>query len=98
MFIQNRIQDAAVSMISSSLAANNITNWYVFDAFSTASFDGSTNTPNIQVVTDKWVPMYPENNLGIGKCVLHIGTFAEKNLTTATEFETVNDVVFNQFL
>jgi hypothetical protein len=98
MFIQNRIQNAAISMVSSSLVSNGITNWSIYDSFATGSLSGVDNAPMVQVICDKWVEDNPNAHLGVGKCTLRLATFAEKKITTATEFETVSDIVFNPFL
>lgn len=93
MFIQNKIEEAAAKIVSSSLATANVTTWEV-----RGNFDAEIiNPPLVKVVCDKSEPLYPQLNIGISKVQLSIVTFAVKAETAAQDFESVSNTVMNPF-
>ena len=93
MFIQNKIEESAAKIVSSSLAAANVTTWEV-----RGNFDAEIiNPPLVKVVCDKSEPLYPQLNIGISKVQLSIVTFAVKAETAAQDFESVSNTVMNPF-
>jgi hypothetical protein len=104
MLVQNKIIDSAKVIISGSLASNNKTNWHLYGMFDQVDQTG-IQYPCIKVLCMEESPEYPANKLGLHKANLQIQTFAVRVVgtnagegTTATEFETVSDYVFNPFL
>lgn len=93
MFIQNKITDAAIAIVSASLATANITTWAVHGNFNNTII----NPPLVKVICDKSEPLYKELNIGISKVQLEIVTFAVKADTTPTDFENVSDAVMKPF-
>jgi hypothetical protein len=93
MLIQDKLTNAAKSVISSSLATNAITDWNVYGNFDTDVIA----PPLVKVICNKFEAIYPEVNCGVGRANLEVITVAMKAETDATEFETVSDIVFNPF-
>lgn len=100
MLVHQLLENAAATVISSSLASNTVTGWQINKGLGT-----NVNTfPSVKVICRSYTPMYKEVNAGIGKAELEIITCAVKAVgddnqgTTATEFETVSDYIFNPFL
>jgi len=100
MLVQNKIEDAAANVISSSLANNNITTWQIYKGMgnSTITF------PCIKVICHDAESMYKELNIGTYKAHLEVLTCGIKAVgdagqgTTASQFETISDLAFNPFL
>jgi len=104
MLVQNKIIDAAKKVILSSLASNwTGSTWHIYGQFDQADTQG-VKYPNIVIRCFDETPMYPYNKLGICKAQLELTTRAIRVTdlygegTTATDFETVSDLVFNPFL
>ena len=100
MFIQKRIEDCAVAIISSSLASGSVA-WNVYQGLDSniAAF------PCVKVVCNTYTPFFKELNVGVGTsqleimtCALRVNAEDTESTTTPQDFETVSDLVFNPFL
>jgi hypothetical protein len=101
MNVKGLVENAAASIVSSSLAANNIADWNIYTGMGT----GSIGFPCVKIICDTYSPYYPELNIGIGRARLKIITCANKVMgtnagegTSSTEFEAVSDYAINPFL
>lgn len=104
MLIQSKLIDAAKSIISSSLSGSGYSNWNLYGQFDSTDKTGIT-FPCIRVQCFDEEPMYKEQKAGLHKAQMEIITSAIRVVgteagegTTASEFETVSDLVFNPFL
>lgn len=103
MLIQNKLIDAAKIIVSSSLAANGITDWTVYGMFDTTPQQG-IRFPSVRIQCFDDEPLYKENLSGWHKTTLELITTAIRLTgsmsggTSASEFETVSDMVFNPFI
>jgi hypothetical protein len=101
MFVQKRIEDAAVAIISGSLVSGSIANWNIYQGMS----NNIAQFPCVKVLCHSMTPLEPkELNLGVAVAQLQILTCAIKEnatnavSTTPDEFEAVSDLVINPFL
>lgn len=104
MLVQNKIVDAAKTIISSSLSANSITDWTIYGMMDTNSQTG-IKFPCVRVACYDEEPLHKDVKSGYHKAELHLITTAIRITgsnpgegTSASEFETVSDLVFNPFL
>ena len=101
MFVQSKIEDAAVAIISGSLVSGSITNWNIYQGLS----NNLVKFPCVKVMCHATTPLTPkESNSGVAIAKLELLACAVKrNATnsdsiTPEEFETVSDLVINPFL
>lgn len=104
MLVQPNLINAAKAVISSSLAANGVSNWIVYGMYDTTPQQG-IQFPCVRVQCFDEVAMYAFNKIGWHQATLELITTAIRITgsnagegTSATEFETVSDLVFNPFL
>lgn len=94
MFLQDKIEQAAMAVVSMSLSSSNVTGWQIVN--------GMNNTfvepPMVKIVCDKFEPMYKELSIGYGRTNLYVTTFGVKADMLPSVFETVSDIVLDPFL
>jgi hypothetical protein len=105
MLVQHLIENVAALIVTGSLLANNVTgsngtgSWQVHKGIE----NNQMMFPCVKVICGDFVEDYPYLKIGTGKAELELLTCALKPTrqglnTSATEFETVSDYVFNPFL
>jgi len=94
MFVHNRLEDAVESVISSSFAANNVTNWEIHKGSDILL----EKYPCVKIYSTGFDPIVKGVNTGIGRTSLMIMTCAVKLKTGKDEFEQASDLAFNPFL
>jgi hypothetical protein len=102
MLIQNYIVSAAKQVISASFASGSITNWQIYGQYDVLDRKGIEFT-NVRVQCFDEQPYEKALKTGLHKAQLELLTSAIRLTdtgegTTANEFETVSDLVFNPFL
>jgi hypothetical protein len=103
MLIQSKIIDAAKVIVSGSLVSGSITNWHIYGQFDQLDQSG-IEYPCVKILCMEEMPLHPFQKNGLRQSELTLQTYAVRVVgddnqgTTANEFETVSDLVFNPFL
>jgi hypothetical protein len=94
MFLQNKIEEAAIAVITSSLSASGLNNWSIHSGLS----NNDVTYPFVKVICNDFIPMYPELNIGFGKATLTIATCGIKADMTPAQFVSGSDIILTPFL
>lgn len=94
MQVTKLIEDAAANIISGSLASNGINGWEIHKGLQA----NKISFPCIKIICGKWIPDYPENNIGVGRTTLDLITCAIKLNTSSSLLENISDICFDPFL
>lgn len=93
MFLQDKIEAAAIAVISGSLATAGL-NWAIHNGLS----NDFISYPLVKVICKTFAPLYPYLQIGDGKAVLIVMTAGIKDQMSPEDFERGSDAVIEPFL